>query len=89
MGAKIVSKKFVSNSEIHPLRDGEKIVGSFIRETGEVKFAKGTTVSTVIHGDPAGTIPSAITQNNGLFYFHALQSKHPKTRIDSLRASTR
>lgn len=39
------------------LHDGERIVGSYNRETGEVKLAKGASVVTPLHGDREGAIP--------------------------------
>jgi hypothetical protein len=38
-----------SSSNIRPLHDGERIVGSYNRATGEVKLAKGASVETVLH----------------------------------------
>jgi hypothetical protein len=36
-------------NDIRYLHDGERIVGSYNRGTGEVKFAKGASVETVLH----------------------------------------
>ena len=35
--------------DIKPIHDGERIVGSYNRATGEVKLAKGASVETVLH----------------------------------------
>jgi hypothetical protein len=37
------------NNDIRYLHDGERIVGSYNRATGEVKLAKGASVETVLH----------------------------------------
>ena len=35
--------------DVRPIHDGERIVGSYNRATGEVKLAKGASVETVLH----------------------------------------
>ena len=38
------------------LYDGERIVGSYNRSTGEVKLAKCASVETALHGDREGAV---------------------------------
>lgn len=52
---KSVSVKMVNfiapeeGGDVKPIHDGERIVGSYNRATGEVKLAKGASVETVLH----------------------------------------
>ena len=46
-----------SNFSVVYLHDGERIVGSYNRATGEVKLAKCASVETALHGDREGAVP--------------------------------
>jgi hypothetical protein len=44
-----ISQSTESDKPVRLLHDGERIVGSYNRATGEVKLAKGASVETVLH----------------------------------------
>lgn len=51
-GVSVKTVNFIAPEEggdIKPIHDGERIVGSYNRATGEVKLAKGASVETVLH----------------------------------------
>ena len=51
-GVSVKMVNFIAPAEggdIKPIHDGERIVGSYNRATGEVKLAKGASVETVLH----------------------------------------